>query len=159
MKLIVGLGNPGDKYQNNRHNVGHVVVDHLNRIGLPEKIVAKKTETFMNDSGAAVSKLKNFYKISSSDLYVVHDDLDIPLGQYKIQLGVGPKMHNGIISIEETLGDLGFWRVRVGVDNRDPQNRVPGEAYVLQDFTEEEKKVLEETIRKVSVELMSLLSI
>lgn len=155
MKLIIGLGNPGEKYRNNRHNAGFMLVEYLERLGVPEGIVAKKTDTFMNDSGQAVSKLKNFYKIPLNDLYIIHDDLDLPLGQYKIQLGVGPKVHNGLISIEGVLGDINFWRVRVGVDNRDPQNRVPGEAYVLQDFTEEEKKVLKETIKKVCVELVS----
>ncbi|TSC89986.1 MAG: peptidyl-tRNA hydrolase, PTH1 family [Microgenomates group bacterium Gr01-1014_5] len=153
MKLIVGLGNPGEKYRNNRHNAGYVVVEYLERIGLPEGIVAKKTDTFMNDSGIAVSRLKNFYKVSLNDLYIAHDDLDIPLGQYKIQLGVGPKVHNGLISVEGILSDINFWRVRIGVDNRDPQNRVPGEAYVLQDFTPEEHKILEEVIKKASQEV------
>lgn len=156
MKLIIGLGNPGEKYKNNRHNAGQMVVEHLERLGVPEGIVAKKTETFMNDSGQAVSKLKNFYKVSLNDLYIVHDDLDLPLGQYKIQLGVGPKVHNGLISIEGILGDINFWRVRVGVDNRDPENRVPGEAYVLQDFTSEEMQTLKNVILDIIKEVVVL---
>jgi len=90
----------------------------------------------------------------STDLYIVHDDLDIKLGEYKIQKGKGPKVHKGINSIEKALGTDDFWRVRVGVDNRDSNNRTPGEQYVLQDFTSEEKeildKVLDETCKKLA---------
>ncbi|OGY11094.1 MAG: hypothetical protein A3A58_03235 [Candidatus Blackburnbacteria bacterium RIFCSPLOWO2_01_FULL_41_27] len=154
MKLIVGLGNPGEKYRNNRHNAGFMVVEYLERIGLPEGVAAKKTDTFMNDSGRAVEKFIKNYKLKIENLYIAHDDLDLPLGQYKIQLGIGPKVHNGLISIEGILSDINFWRVRIGVDNRDPQNRVPGEAYVLQDFTPEEHKILEEVIKKASQEVV-----
>ena len=98
----------------------------------------------MNDSGDFVKKVTRTYNLEPSNLYVVHDDLDIPLGQWKIQLGVGPKVHYGVNSVEEALGDKNFWRIRVGVDNRDSgQARMTGEQYVLQDFTEEELKILE----------------
>lgn len=134
MKLVIGLGNPGAKYLKNRHNVGHMFVDFSKR--------GAKTDTFMNDSGKFVRKLVNKGQVAGSDLYIVHDDLDIPLGQYKIQFGVGPKVHYGIQSVERELGTKDFWRVRVGVDNRDPNDRMAGEDYVLQDFTGEELETL-----------------
>lgn len=156
MKLIIGLGNPGEKYRNNRHNAGFMLVEYLERVGLPEGIVAKKTDTFMNDSGQAVSKLKIFYKVEYKNLYIIHDDLDIPLGKYKFQLGKGPKVHNGINDVEQVLGTPEFWRIRVGIDNRDPENRASGESYTLQDFTEEEKKILVEVIKKILVDIAAL---
>jgi len=138
MKLIIGLGNPGSKYIHNRHNAGHLLVEAIGE-GL-------KTNTFMNDSGKFVKKNK---PKDLNDLYIAHDDLDIRLGQYKIQFGVGPKVHYGIQSIENELGTKDFWRIRIGVDNRDPNNRTPGEEYVLQDFSSEELKILEEVYAKI----------
>ncbi len=142
MKLIVGLGNPGTKYQNNRHNAGHLFIDFIDSQGLALRGYFFKTDVFMNDSGKFVTEKTNFFKISPDDLYIAHDDLDIPLGQYKIQLGVGPKVHNGVNNVEEVLGTKDFWRIRIGVDNRDSQNRMPGEDYVLQDFTKDELEIL-----------------
>ncbi|MBU1071203.1 aminoacyl-tRNA hydrolase, partial [Patescibacteria group bacterium] len=114
MKLIVGLGNIGEKYKNTRHNVGFMVVDELEKhkedLG---KVMLVKPATFMNESGRAVAKMVRFYKLDLDNLYVVHDDLDLKLGEYKIQKGVGPKVHNGILSVEKELGDKEFWRVRV----------------------------------------------
>ncbi len=92
----------------------------------------------MNESGKFVAEKFNFFKISPDDLYIVHDDLDISLGQYKIQKGTGPKVHNGVNNIEEVLGTKDFWRIRIGVDNREPQNRILGEDYVLQNFNNDE---------------------
>lgn len=177
MKLIIGLGNPGEKYSNNRHNVGQMLVDRLqstvyshsswenNRkldavVCSPKSVdvLLAKPLAFMNDSGEAIQKLVNFYKVDLNDLYIVHDDLDIRLGAYKIQKGKGPKIHNGVNSVEESLGTPEFWRVRVGVDNRDTKNRMPGEAYVLQDFTEDELEILNEVLSKVVKELKNLAS-
>lgn len=175
MKLIVGLGNPGDKYRNNRHNVGFCVVDAMangrskeaklslwlmvNKLeseifeNKPNFVFAKPT-TFMNNSGRAVKKLINHYSLNINHLCVVHDDLDIPLGQFKIQKDRGPKVHNGVNSIEEALGTNEFWRVRVGVDNRDPDNRTPGEKYVLEDFTSEEMEIVNRVIKNIAEDLL-----
>ena len=192
MKLIIGLGNPGEKYKDTRHNVGFMVVDELARriansqwsmvkkfssliIDYQSSIIFCKPQTFMNSSGFAVSKLASFYKVSASDIWVIHDDLDIKLGEYKIQKGVGPKLHYGIQSIERSLGTKDFWRVRVGVENRDVEftnkktnlikqivsfqssRRIPGEEYVLQNFTSDEKEVLRGVIDEIVGKLVGLI--
>jgi PTH1 family peptidyl-tRNA hydrolase len=153
MRLIVGLGNPGKDYKNTRHNIGHLVVDALNKKPLPSGFIAKKSNCFMNQSGEFVKKLVEQYHSNPSDLWVIHDDLDIPLGGFKIQKGKGPKLHYGINSIEDKLGTDEFWRVRVGVDNRNPEDRTPGEEYVLQDFTQEELKLLKPVIEQICKKL------
>lgn len=168
MKLIIGLGNPGEKYKSNRHNVGYLVVDELKNLGTKKlkNIIVVKTNVFMNESGETVRKLVNQYKIKTSDLWIVHDDLDIPLGSYKIQKGKGPKLHNGVNSIERELGSEDFWRVRVGVDNRekiqnpnDKFQKIPGEEYALQDFDKKEIETRDRVIKKVIHELFSLITI
>jgi peptidyl-tRNA hydrolase, PTH1 family len=145
MKLIIGLGNPGSKYVHNRHNAGYLLVDRVQS----SEFVAKKTDCFMNESGKFVKKLTTNYELPTTNLYIAHDDLDLKLGTYKIQFGVGPKVHNGISSIESALGGKDFWRIRIGVDNRDSDNRTSGEEYVLQDFTKEELDILEQVYAKV----------
>lgn len=179
MKLIVGLGNPGDKYSRTRHNVGFMVMEALaKRMGLekwelsnkhksllvtlPQFILAKP-QTFMNDSGVAVSALASYFKINNSDLFVVHDDLDIKLGEYKIQNGIGPKVHNGVNSIEEKLGSNDFWRVRAGIDNRIAARSEgffvgSGEEYVLQKFSDDEYRVLDSVIKNILTDLIDLIS-
>lgn len=158
MKLIVGLGNPGDKYKGNRHNVGQMVLEGIQRSGIRDQgseIRLLRPETFMNESGVAVRKAMNFYKLGVEDLIVIHDDLDIRLGEYKIDMARGPKQHNGVTSVEEELGTKDFLRVRVGVDNRDQSSgiRVQGDKYVLEDFTDEERVILDGVIEKIVDEL------
>ena len=150
MKLIIGLGNPKEEHKNNRHNVGHLVADALFKRNLPKNLVVKKTNVFMNESGSEVKKLLG--GLSPNNLYIIHDDLDIALGAYKIQKGKGPKLHNGILSIERQLGTPDFWRVRIGVDNR-MGDKTPGEEYVLEDFTGEEKKILEAVLEEICKKL------
>ena len=117
-----------------------------------------KPQMFMNRSGEVVAKIANFYKVMIDDLTVIHDDLDIRLGEYKIQKGVGPKVHNGLISVEEQLGTANFWRVRIGVDNRiqNSEFRIQGEDYVLADFLPEEKTIIDGVIEKAVKELESI---
>lgn len=178
MKLIVGLGNPGEKYKDTRHNVGYMVVDAIAQTKNPklktqnynlkfknneylqcklldvENLILAKPTTFMNNSGEAVKRLIINHKSLITDLYVVHDDLDIPLGQFKIQKGKGPKNHKGIQSIDQALETTDYWRVRVGVDNRDPNDRIFGEEYVLQDFTSDERKVIDRVIGEITKEIV-----
>ena len=175
MKLVIGLGNTGEEYKDTRHNVGCVVVDEIadrksydqwesRHDSLIMKVrgilLLAKPQTMMNDSGVAVAKLVNFYKIELNDLYVVYDDLDIALGEYKIQKGKSPHDHNGILSIYEKLGKKDFWHVRVGIENRmeKAEPKIPGEQYVLQKFTEEEEELLDKTVVKVITELIRKLS-
>lgn len=173
MKCIVGLGNPGEKYEKNRHNIGFVVVDRLlaeitnnqtlnskqfsnstkfnSQIVQEKNFILAKPQTFMNDSGKAVVALTRFYKIDPKDLYVIHDDLDIALGKYKIQFGKGPQVHNGLLSIEQELGTDQFWNVRVGVENREVRGNkgVPGVVYSLQDFNPDEQIVVTTVVENV----------
>lgn len=160
MKLVVGLGNPGEKYRNTRHNVGFEVVGRL-RVELKSgEVVWLKPDKFMNRSGevvkARIAKLANF---QLKDLYVVHDDLDISLGEYKLSWGKGPKVHNGLKSIYERLRSKEFWHVRVGIDNR---VKIPfegsGEDYVLSQWLPEERQVVENVIDKIVKELKDVLA-
>lgn len=183
MRLIVGLGNPGDRYKDTRHNAGFVVVDklaqeleirnwesskkHLSLITSQESLLLAKPQTFMNRSGDAVASLVNFYKISTDTMYVIHDDLDIKLGEYKIVKGKGPREHNGLLDVYEKLGTKDFWHVRIGVDNRSSlpitnhtspiTPHLKGEDYVLQNFTKEELIVIDKVIELVINELKIIL--
>lgn len=153
MKLIIGLGNPGEKFQKNRHNVGHLFIDYLSDKQLPPGLMTKKTNSYMNESGVFVARLVNEKHLELSNLWIVHDDLDIKLGEYKLQLGKGPKLHKGILSIENEIEGDTFWRVRIGVDNREDGNRESGEGYVLQGFNEEELKILNQVFFKITKDL------
>lgn len=154
MRLIVGLGNPGEKYKNNRHNVGHMVIDALKETKKELKnTVVAKSNTFMNSSGSFISQMMQKYNISVDDLWVIHDDLDIKLGEYKIQKGKGPKIHNGLNNIYEKIGTIDFWHVRVGVDNRSPENRTKGEDYVLEDFGDVELEKLGRVTKEICKKL------
>lgn len=176
MKVVVGLGNPGVRYEKTRHNVGFVVIDRLvgeeGEFGNESKFKAEvcrveealyvKPQTFMNESGYAVSKIVNFYKVAMDDLIVVHDDLDIKLGEYKVQKGVGPKVHNGVNDIEERLGKSDFWRVRMGIDGRGEigymnEYKVEGEEYVLSDFSGSEESVIGGVVGKVVGEVREMI--
>ncbi len=157
MKLIIGLGNPGEEYKNTRHNAGFLVVDRLRELKLSRSVLIRKSDVFMNESGDFVRSLYTKYNIPNIGLYVVHDDLDIKLGEYKIQFGRGPKDHNGLKSVDEALGTDQYWHVRIGIDNRPQDARPMGEEYVLQNFTDEERAVLDKVIKEVCKKLATLL--
>lgn len=174
MKLIVGLGNQGESYGANRHNIGFVVVNKLaKKLSHEELTKSSKLEaetlkirnilllakplSFMNSSGVAVKKLRDYYKIKTDDLWIVHDDLDIKLGEYKINQGKGPKEHKGLLSVYDKLGSKDFWHVRVGVENRSRDNRISGEEYVLKDFKKEEQKKIDQVIDKIISDLIERL--
>ena len=171
MKLLVGLGNPGKEYEQTRHNVGFMFIDYLTKRfkkydlrikNKKEYILCEVWEgqdkifelvtpqLFMNKSGEALLSLHHKSLFINPNFIVVHDDLDIPLGMWKQQIGTGPKLHYGIQSIEEHLGTKEFMRIRIGVDNRG-EVRIPGEAYVLQKFTEEEKQKLEKIFEEIVI--------
>ena len=149
--MIVGLGNPGEKYKLCRHNVGFMLVDALAKsLGLEwesnsklkseickkDDLVLIKPQEFMNNSGVPVSLVANFYKIDTKDITVIHDDVDLPFAEIKKQIGSGAAGHHGVESIITSLGTKDFWRVRVGIGR--PTSFQPVDEFVLSDFTGEE---------------------
>ncbi|MBU1133209.1 aminoacyl-tRNA hydrolase, partial [Patescibacteria group bacterium] len=152
MKLIVGLGNPGEKYSKQRHNVGFMILDQFakeenlsweDNSKLKSKMVKlkdtvlMKPQTFMNNSGDAVYLVSHFYKISPEDITVIHDDVDLPFGEIKNQFNVGPAGHHGVEDIILKLGTKEFNRIRVGIGR--PENiNIPVDEYVLMNFSDNE---------------------
>ncbi|KKR67335.1 MAG: Peptidyl-tRNA hydrolase [Microgenomates group bacterium GW2011_GWA2_40_6] len=162
MKLFFGLGNPDTKYQNSRHNVGQMVIQKLitnyelritnspkllSQIAKDNNIFAISTE-YMNISGISVAKVASYFKIPPADIYLIHDDLDLGVGEWKLQFDRGPAGHNGVISTIENLGTQAFWRIRIGINH--PIDSTPVEDYVLQPFTKEEKVIITDTIDKIT---------
>jgi len=182
MKLIVGLGNPGQIYAHNRHNIGFMCVSHLAktrrirfdkkqgqaRTGLGEaadsKLMVARPQTGMNLSGEAVSRLVKKSKIRLADLIIIHDDLDLPLSKIRISKGSSSGGHKGIDSIITHLGSADFLRIRVGIgrpaivegSTKDREAEIID--YVLSDFTSDEKKTIAQVIPKVSEAILCLLS-
>lgn len=166
-KLVVGLGNPGDGYANTRHNVGFAVASRLakrarldfgvkaadSRIaegslgGL--KVAIARPQTFMNDSGIAVKKLLDRYRLEPADVIVVFDEIDFPLGVIRVRQSGGPGTHNGMKSVVRAIGE-GFPRVRVGVAPAQPRE-VPDLAdYVLAPFDPDERALAEQTMDRAA---------
>jgi PTH1 family peptidyl-tRNA hydrolase len=148
LKLIVGLGNPGKKYELNRHNVGFMVVDYLvdklnatnagNFKGLlfkSKNFLFLKPSTFMNLSGESVVLVKNFYKIDNENIIVIHDDLDLKLGAIKFKRGGSSGGHNGLKSIDKYIGN-DYYRIRIGIGRPERKEEVIN--YVLSNFNNEE---------------------
>lgn len=167
MKLIVGLGNPGEKYAKTRHNLGFMVIDKLllkltpsqEAVWLESKkfnsLLAKvgnlfliKPQTMMNASGYAVDKLADFYKIKPEDIWIIHDDVDLPLGEMKIRSGGAAAGHHGVESIIKQLGTDQFVRFRLGIGH--PGRGANGlvERYVLREFDINEKAELKGMVKK-----------
>ncbi len=146
MLLIVGLGNPGKEYEKTRHNIGFRVIDELAK-QKPNDVVLLKPQTFMNNSGEAVFAAVNFYKIKPADLWVIHDDIDLPIGEIKISENRGSAGHKGVESIIQKLGTKDFNRIRIGIC---PTKGKPEavEKFVLQNFTKTEEKTIKEVIER-----------
>jgi peptidyl-tRNA hydrolase, PTH1 family len=160
--LIVGLGNPGREYRENRHNVGFMLVDHLaKRLGVTfsrveskalvtkgehqgKRIVLAKPQTYMNLSGQAVGALMRFYKVPVENFLVAYDDVDLPLGTLRLRPDGGSAGQKGMKSIIERLGTQNFPRLRIGIDR--PPGRMDAAAYVLQDFSNADKQMLLPTL-------------
>jgi PTH1 family peptidyl-tRNA hydrolase len=156
--LIVGLGNPGEKYESTRHNIGFSFIDKFSeQINSPitdskfnslysnvnkdgKKLLLLKPQTYMNDSGVAVKKVKDFFKISSNQTIVIYDDLDLQVGQIKIKDTGGSGGHNGINSIIENIGNNNFIRIRIGIGK--PLEKSMTNKYVLSKFTKDESKIV-----------------
>lgn len=186
MKLIVGLGNPGEKYHSSRHNVGFLFLDALrekllwqgdysvtdwkeektfnSKLCLLKKgseviAILQKPLTYMNRSGDAVAKVVKKFDVEEfgENLILIHDDLDLPLGKFKIQVEKAPLSHNGVRSVEERVGTKEFKRIRIGIENRGGVD-IAGEDYVLMRFLDSEKEIVDEIIQEaVSIILPDML--
>jgi len=145
-KLIVGLGNFGEKYQNNRHNLGFLILDNLI---YPEKfeynaknnayifkkdgVIYAKPKSYMNTSGEEVAKLASFFQIKPEEILIIHDEIDLDFGKAKLQIGSSDAGHNGVKDVIRALGTKEFYRLRFGV-GRSENNQVPIDSFVLTDF-------------------------
>jgi len=156
MRIVAGLGNPGKKYEHTRHNAGWLALDYILRTmevaAEHEKFKAVLKETgsgtgkvlfvypqnFMNNSGPVLAELLNFYKLGPSDLLVVHDEVDLPLGTLRFTENSSSAGHNGVQSIIDALGTSEFRRVRIGIETRADKAVPPTDAFVLQEFLPEE---------------------
>ena len=171
MLLFVGLGNPNPNNTNNRHNVGFVVIDAINKKfklskqkpkfkGLlttgqidEQKIYAIKPLTFMNSSGICIKELIDYFKIDVKDIFVFHDDMDIDLGKVKVKFGGSNAGHNGIESIDKNIGKH-YSRIRVGIGR--PKNNSTGSEHVLDNFSIDEKQSVDEVTKNI-IESLSIL--
>jgi len=162
-RLIVGLGNPGSEHSKNRHNVGFQVLERLAsqyRLGFDrvefkgllargvvegEPVILLKPLSYMNKSGGVVKPVTSRYKIGLSDLFLIYDDLDLPLGKIRIRASGGSAGHRGMKSIISSLGTDGMARLRIGIGRPSGD---PPEEYVLQDFSPEESITMETAYEK-----------
>jgi len=174
MILIVGLGNPGAKYENTRHNIGFIAVDLLLKklasvdssvweeskkfncflAKVENDLLLVKPLSFMNSSGEVVAKLIRFYKISRLGLYVIHDDIDLPLGKIKISSKHGSAGHKGVESVIAAVGDNNFVRIRIGVGGN---KKVDAEKYVLAEFEKVEEPKIRKVVKKAAEAMETIL--
>jgi PTH1 family peptidyl-tRNA hydrolase len=170
MLLVVGLGNPGPKYANTRHNVGFMVVDRLAerlkagvfrekfsgefvRVSSPD-VVLLKPLTFMNLSGESVQQAMQFFKVDLKDVLVAHDELDLPYGECRLKQGGGAAGHNGLRSIIQHCGGEGFGRLRVGIG----RPRGEGVSHVLGEFSASERTALEDVLQTAALGVEAVLA-
>lgn len=162
--LIVGLGNPGREYRQNRHNVGFMLLDHLaerlkarftrmeskalvTKADYQERrLVLAKPQTFMNLSGQAAGALQRYYKVPLDNLLVIYDDVDLPLGTLRLRPDGGSAGQKGMASIIERLGTQKFSRLRIGIGR--PPGRMEAAGYVLQDFSKSELETLQPSLER-----------
>ena len=173
MLLLVGLGNPGPRYADNRHNIGFMALDRVverygvapwrkrfqgemaeARLGGTSKVLALKPMTFMNESGRSVGEAMRFYKLAPADVVVFHDELDLAAGKVKVKLGGGVAGHNGLRSIAAHIGPE-FRRVRLGIGHPGSKERVLG--HVLGDFAKADADWLDRLLDAVAAEAGSLI--
>ena len=161
MHIIVGLGNPGRKYENTRHNLGFITIDkladdhgisitrskHKSLIGegriAGEKVLLVKPQTFMNLSGEAVREVMSYYRETPDHLLVIYDDIDIPAGSVRIRKKGGAGTHNGMRSVVSQLGEDGFARIRIGIGGEDGKDLI---GHVLGGFTSDEAGPMREAV-------------
>ncbi len=174
MYLIVGLGNPGKKYEQTRHNIGFMAVDAIlnsyvsndkpkkkfnsiiHELQLEnKKVIIAKPETFMNNSGDAIIQIVNYFKIKTEDILILHDELDLPFGSIRLKVGGGIAGHNGLKSILSHL-DNTFLRLRLGIDH--PGDRRLVSNYVLGNFSNSEMDNLNSLFDYISTNIINIIS-
>jgi peptidyl-tRNA hydrolase, PTH1 family len=166
MYLIIGLGNPGKRYQQTRHNIGFMVLEEIAarwEVDIKQKsfdalwnrgkvaganVLLAMPQTYMNLSGNAARSLQTYFKVDTGNLIVIHDDLDLPFGAMRLKMGGGDAGHKGLKSIINCLGSADFMRVRMGIGK--PAGRIPVEDYVLQKFRQDESDTLKQIIQTAS---------
>jgi PTH1 family peptidyl-tRNA hydrolase len=151
VKLVIGLGNPGDLYRTSRHNAGRILVENIHRL---DGFTFLTTDTYMNDSGTFVRKAMKEYGASLEDLIVVHDDWVFEVGDFKVQYGRGANGHNGIGDIINRLGSKSFWRVRIGVGPK--PDDIDGADFVLGSFTDTEYQELLFLVKPIKEKLLAI---
>lgn len=174
MQLVVGLGNPGTKYKNNRHNIGFMAADEIVRrhgLSMPrtkfrgelsegdidgEKIFVLKPATFMNESGRSVGEALRFFKLSAENVIVIYDEIDLATAKIRVKQGGGHAGHNGLRSIDSHLDDKNYWRVRLGIGHPGEKSQVSN--YVLSNFSEQDREWVEREISAVADELPLLIN-
>ena len=160
IKLVVGLGNPGNEYENTRHNIGFIFIDVLAKYLNVSEVGLRlaKPQTFMNKSGTAVSALSKYYKAKSENILVIHDDIDILWGRYKFSFGRSSAGHQGVESIIKALKTKNFWRLRIGIQPT-VKRHTSADKIILKKFTSAEIKTLNQTIKKAISELERLFKV
>ncbi len=182
MILIVGLGNPGEKYEATRHNLGFVTLEHFlknfvpvqkkewessakfksdiaeiewqPKHGMLQKVLLVRPQTYMNNSGMAVQLVSSFYKINPSDIWIIHDDFDLPIGTMKIRLGGASAGHHGVQSIIDSLKTDKFWRFRLGTGESHSKGKIAkhkiraADDFVLHSFGRGESGKVRELIKR-----------
>ncbi len=164
VKVVLGLGNPGRRYAENRHNVGHMVLDRLAFLKKEEfapgtgpfeycrvefngyEIYLCKSTTYMNNTGKAAAAIKNYFNLSPESIMVIADDTNMPLGKMRFRLNGSDGGHNGLASVIKILGTEEFPRLRLGIDEN-PVG-VPLEEYVLEDFSKEEFDTVDKMVAR-----------
>lgn len=172
--LIVGLGNPGREYKDNRHNVGFMLIDRLSirlnarltrmqakaLVGSANyegnKLIFAKPQTYMNLSGQSIQGLARFYKVPLENMIVAHDDMDLPFGTLRVRPGGGPGGQRGVASTIERLGTKDFRRLRIGIGR--PPGRMDPSDYVLQNFTQADSILLSEILDRAAQAVLTFVT-
>jgi PTH1 family peptidyl-tRNA hydrolase len=179
MILIAGLGNYGTEYEKTRHNYGFMVIDAFQEendspcftldknsnslVSIEGNVILVKPQTYMNNSGKAIKKIADYYKIKHDNIIVVHDDADVNLGEIKLAEDRGSAGHNGVESVINELGTKQFIRLRMGINSKDPSFNEPVsrgeglESIVLKNFSSDEYKIVEEMIKQALKKLKELI--
>jgi peptidyl-tRNA hydrolase, PTH1 family len=179
--LIAGLGNPGKEYDKTRHNAGFALVDYFfekfrEEFGFSDwkfskkikgdisvsktdgkKIILLKPQTFMNLSGEAISLAAKYYKVKLEDIFIAHDEIDLPLGAFRFSKDSSAAGHKGVQNIIDALGTKNFTRLRLGVDNR-ADMKIETEKYVLGKFSEKELCIVKKVLEELSTKLQEYIS-